>query len=292
MFARVVDDGSFTHAAASLGVSKSFASKQVSRLEDRLGVRLLNRTTRRVTITDVGAAFYERVKVLLADLEDAEATVQELHESPRGTLRVSLPVSFGIQYAAPLVAQFLALHPQLAIDVDYLDRRVDILAEGYDMVVRIGKLTDSSLIARKLASSRLHICASPAYLAEHGVPTRPDDLRDHQCLLYRYLGTGHTHTWHFTGPSGQKAVRVTGRMIANSGEAMMDAAIRGLGVVRLPDFIVGNALRRGDLTPILDEWTLDGAGIWALYPHSRHLSAKVRLFVEFLRRSFAEEVPW
>jgi len=290
VFVRVVDEASFTSAAESLGVSKSFASRQVSALEDRLGARLLNRTTRKVTLTDVGRVFHERCTRILEELQDAEAAVSQLQNAPRGTLRLSAPMSFGVRYVAPIVAEFMVAHAELAVDVHFNDRRVDLIEEGFDLAIRIGKLADSSLIARKVASTELVLVASPGYLAAHGTPESPEDLRGHSCLLYAYQSSGH-QTWALDGPSEtQSVVHVHGRAVINNGEALLEATRWGLGVCSMPDFLAADDLLSGTLVRVLPDWG-SASAVWAIYPHTRHLSAKVRLFVEALNTAL-EHPPW
>lgn len=288
VFVRVVADGGFTAAAASLGVSKSFVSRQLGALEDRLGARLLNRTTRKLTLTDIGTVFYERCRRILDELTDAQGAVTSMQSAPRGILRLALPMSFGITHVAPEIARFLDRHPELSVDVDLSDRRVDLLGEGFDLAIRIGALSDSSMIARKLATSCVVLVASPAYLAAHGRPSEPEAIRTHACLHYAYSPTG--HSWRLE--NGERAVTVAGegRVTANNGDALRELAIAGQGIARLPDFIVNASLADGRLEHVLPGWGESGA-IWAVYPHSRHLSAKVRLFVEFLAERWATP-PW
>ncbi len=282
-FVRVVEDGSFTAAARTLGVSKSFVSKQISRLENRLGVRLLNRTTRQVTATDAGTQFHKRALAFLSEIEEAEAEAQQASSSARGTLRVSLPMSFGLRYISPLLAEFLAENTEVRIDADYSDRKVDVVAEGFDLAVRIGALADSSLVGKKLAPMSLHVVAAPEYWESRAKPENPADLAKHEALLYRYISANHRQNWEFKAKGGSSAtVRVTGRLLANAGEALRDAAISGLGVARLPDFLVCDAIAGGDLEPVLEEWRNETGAIWAIFPHNRHISATLRLFVDFL----------
>lgn len=291
-FSRVVEEGTFTAAAEVLGASKSFVSKQVSRLEDRLGVQLLNRTTRQVTVTEAGEQFYERVTSILVEVEDAEAQAAAVQYTPRGTLRVSIPMSFGLRYLSPLVAEFALDNPMVAFDIDLNDRKVDVVAEGFDVAVRIGQLADSSLIARKLAPFRLYTVASPEYLSQHGRPEHPSDLGDHDCLLYRNVSASMTHTWTFESDDGRKeSVRVTGRMLSNAGEASRDAAVAGLGVTRLPDFLCRDEIASGALVPLLGDWSYHSGAIWALFPHNRHVSATVRAFVDFLGTRLEAALP-
>ena len=282
-FVRVVEHGSFTDAARSLGVSKSFVSKQVSRLEDRLGVRLLNRTTRQVSPTPVGIQFYQRAVSFLTDVDDAEAEAQHTSGSPRGSLRISLPTSFGLQHLSPVIAEFLLENPSVKVDADYSDRKVDVVAEAFDVAVRIGALADSSLVGRKLAQMSLHVVASPAYWDEHGRPAHPKELSDHHALLYRYIAANHTQSWDFRPPKREAtSVRVSGRLLTNAGESLRDAAEAGLGIARLPDFLVRDAVAVGRLEPQLEDFRSETSAIWAIFPHNRHVSATVRAFVDFL----------
>lgn len=285
LFTRVVETGSFTAAAAQLGVSKSFVSRQLGALEDRLGARLLHRTTRKVTLTDVGRVFHQRCARILEELEDAELAVSNLQNHARGTLRISAPMSFGVRYVAPVVASFMRQHPELTVDIDFSDRRVDLVEEGFDVAVRIGRLADSSFVARKLAESQTVIVASEAYLEARGVPRTPYELREHACLRYAYQSGG-AQTWQLEGPGGKEvAIHVHGRAISNNGDALLEAAMEGLGIALAPDFLACRALREGRLRRILTDWGWP-TRVWAVYPHSRHLSAKVRLFVEHLREVF------
>lgn len=289
-FVRVIETGSFTAAANALGVSKSQVSRSVRALEDRLGARLLHRTTRAVTPTEAGTGFYERCARILADLEEAEAAVAHLQAAPRGTLRVSVPMSFGVRYLSPLIAEFLASYPELRMEVQYSDRRVDLVDEGYDVAVRIGVLDDSSLIARRLGGTRLYVVGSPAYLERRGRPEAPTDLRGHDCLLFAYQQTG--STWVFREGGEEIPVRVSGRLVASAGEGLAEAARAGLGLALLPDFLVADDLRSGRLVPLLQRWAEPGFTIWAVYPHSRHLAPKVRLFVDHLAARLGERPPW
>lgn len=290
LFTRVVETGSFTAAAAQLGVSKSFVSRQVGALEDRLGARLLQRTTRKVTLTDVGRVFHQRCARILEDLEEAELAVSSLQNTARGTLRVSAPMSFGIRYISPAVASFLRQHRELSVDVDFSDRRVDLVDEGFDLAVRIGRLADSSFVAGKLAETRGILVASEAYVAESGRLQGPDDLRDHECLRYAYQSGG-SQTWQIEGPKGREiSIHVHGRALSNNGDALLDAATAGLGVAFVPDFLACPYLRDGRLIHVLPAWGWRSR-VWAVYPHSRHLSAKVRLFIEHLREQF-KDVSW
>jgi len=286
VFAKVVETGTFTGAARAMGLSKGAVSKQIAKLEDRLGARLLNRTTRRSSLTEVGAAFYERCRRIVAEAEEAELAVTRLHAEPRGTLRVNLPMSFGMIHMADALPDFMSAYPEISLDVTLDDRVVNVVDEGYDVVIRITELPDSSLIARRIAPFRIATCASPAYWDAHGRPRHPDDLRGHACLLYSYLSN--LNEWRYRGPDGPFAVRVDGPMRGNNGDLLRAAAVAGLGVVRSPTFIVGCHLVEGRLEQVLAEYEDDDRGIYAVYPHNRHLSAKVRAFVDFMAKCFAD----
>lgn len=289
IFVTVVDAGSFTAAAEDLGVSKSHVSKQVSALEDRLGAQLLHRTTRSLSVTDAGQGFYERGTLILEQLEEAERAVMQLQTKPRGRLKVSVPMTFGVRHVAPIVAEFLREYPEISIDLDLSDRKVDMIDEGFDLAIRIGELQDSSLMVRKLAPATRYCCASPAYLETHGTPQHPAELADHECLEYAY---GRLNTWQFVNPDGEEHfVQVKGRLRANNGEVLVESAVGGLGVALIPDFMLGDHLQSGRLVRLLDDWMEWNAGVFALYPHNRHLSAKVRRFVDFLVDKLSP-APW
>jgi DNA-binding transcriptional LysR family regulator len=290
VFAHVVEAKSFTHAARRLGRSKSAVSKAVSRLEDRLGARLLNRTTRRLSLTEAGAAFYERARRVLAEAERAELAVSALQDEPRGLLRINAPNTFGQRHLGPAIARFLRQHPGLAIDITLDDRFVDLVDERFDVAVRIAALPDSSLIARRLAPNRRVVCASPAYFARAGMPERPADLRRHNCFGYAYQATG--DEWRFIGPEGPTAVRVSGSLSANNGTILKAALLDGIGVGLLPTFSIDDELRDGRLVTALDAYEDSGTSVYAVYPHSRHLSTKVRAFVDFLADYFGPEPYW
>ncbi len=291
VFTRVVEAESFSGAARALGISKSAVSKQLARLEDRLGVRLMNRTTRRLSLTEAGASFLEGCQRMVAEAEAAERAVTHLAAAPRGTLRVNAPMSFGTRQLAPRLPQLLDRCPELTVDLVLNDRRVDLVEEGFDVGIRIGKLTDSSLVARSLTRSRHFLCAAPSYVARRGAPGMPKDLSDHDCLLYSYLGS--QQEWRFQGAGGLQSVRVRGRLQINNGEALTAAAMEGFGIVLQPSFICGPALRSGSLIPLLPDWReAAGSDVHAVYPASRNLSPKVRAFVDFLAEEFAADPIW
>lgn len=290
VFARVVEDRSFTQAADALGRSKSAVSKAVSQLEDRLGARLLNRTTRRLSLTEAGTAYYERAARILAEAAEADSAVSALQDEPRGTLRINAPMSFGQRHLAPAIGGFLERYPELRLDITLSDRFVDLIGEGYDVAVRIAALPDSSLIAAKLAPNRRVVCASPDYLARAGTPRHPQDLRQHNYFGYTYQATG--NTWRFVGPEGPATVRVTGSLTANNGDILKAAMLQGLGLGLVPTFSIADELKSGELVVVLPDYIDTETSVYAVYPHSRHLSAKVRAFVDYLRRRFGPEPYW
>lgn len=290
LFARVVETGSFSGAARELRLSKSAISKHVRALEDGLGVRLLNRTTRRLSPTEEGRTYYEWCVRIGADVAEAEQAVAQLHGEPRGTLRVNAPMSFGILHLGPALGDFLGLHPALSVDLTLNDRYVDVVEEGFDVAIRIGELTDSSLIARKLAVSRRIVCAAPGYFARHGVPKTPADLRNHNCLTYSYLRAA-AREWRLVGPEGEVSVTVSGTLSANNGDVLRAALVGGVGIGWEPDFIVGEDIRAGRLTSVLEDY-VDEIGVYALYPPGRHQSAKLRVFVDFLADRFGPSPSW
>lgn len=291
VFAQVVDSRSFSAAAARLGLSKSAVSKQIAKLEDRLGARLLNRTTRTLSPTDAGQDFYERCIRVAREVEEAERAITHLSAEPRGLLRLNAPASFGREYLAPLVPEMLARWPELRIEALFEDRFVDVVAEGFDLVIRITRLQDSSLVARRIASCRRVVCAAPAYLERHGVPRIPADLLQHDCILYSYATD--QNEWEFVGPDGRlETVRVDGRLRANSGEVTLAALRAGAGLALSPDFIVGPEIAAGRLVPLLTEYENPFGAIYAVWPHNRNLAPKVRAVVDFLVERFAAEPIW
>ncbi|HYD32479.1 MAG TPA: LysR family transcriptional regulator [Azospirillaceae bacterium] len=289
-FIKVVEARSFTAAAGKLGISKSVVSRRMADLENRLGARLLNRTTRQLSVTEVGQAFYQRCVRIVADLEEAERAVTDLHGAPRGTLKLSAPMSFGRKHLAPAVAVFLERHPSIEIELELNDRFVDLVDEGYDLAIRIGRLKDSTLIARRLAPSLRAAVGSPDYFRRHGTPETPDDLTRHNCLIY--TNTPLSEQWAFRVNDEVRPVRVAGNLKANNGDMLREAAIAGMGVVVLPTFLVGDALASGELACVLSEYTISEASVNAVYPHYRHLSPKVRVFVDFLAARFGPHPYW
>ena len=286
-FAKVVETGSFARAAERLGVSVSSVSRQVTELEAHLDARLLNRTTRRLSLTETGRAFHERSVQLLADLEEAEESAGAGAVVPRGTLRVSCAITFGTRHFTPAVAAFMQRHPEMRFDVELSDRTVDLVDEGFDAAVRIGAIGGQNLVGRRVGVTHLVCCASPAYLARHGEPKTPEDLARHACLLYEYAPQ--RDTWPFADRGGREIkVRVTGPVRSNNGSFLAALAIVGAGVTYEPDFIVGPDVRAGRLVPILRGFAPPPTGIHVVYASRRHLSAKVRAFTDFLVLRFAK----
>ncbi len=290
VFARVAERGSFTAAARDLGLSKSAVSKQVARLEERLGARLLQRTTRRLHLTEVGQVYFERARQVVADAEEAALAVTRLHAEPRGRLRVTAPMSFGVRHLVPALPDYMTRYPEVSVDLELNDRRVDLIEEGFDLAVRVSRLTDSTLIARKFSPCSHAVAATPDYWAKHGRPRHPDDLADHVCMIYDNLPT--PGEWRFQGPDRAFSVRVTGPLKSNTGEALLEAALAGLGVAMLPTFIAGEALCEGRLECVLRDFQIEDSNAYAVWPQTRHLSAKVRTFVDFLVERFGPEPYW
>lgn len=291
VFVQVVEQGAFAKAAERLGISTSACSRHVADLEAHLDARLLNRTTRRLSLTESGQAFYDRSLQVLADLDEAERAAAMGAARPRGTLKLSCGISFGVRHVARLVGAFVACHPEVRFDVQLADRFVDLVEEGFDLALRIGESPTQNLIARKLGETRLVPCAAPVYLRERGAPAAPADLARHACLTYEYLPS--RHVWRFHDRAGaEHAIRVTGPVHANNGDLLVAAAVEGIGIAMEPDFIVAADIAAGRLVRVLAEYAPAPTNIYAVYPSRRHLSAKVRAFVDFLAERFAAVPDW
>ena len=284
-FATVVHAGSFVGAAEALGMSKATVSRQVGRLEARLGVRLLHRTTRKLSLTAEGEIFHTRCAELLAELEASEAEITSRSGEAAGRVRVNAPVTFGVHHLADAWARFRARHPRVTLDVTLSDRVVDVVDEGYDLAIRIARLPSSALIGRRLSSTRLVLCASPAYLKRHGTPQHPDELSDHAVWAYSYFAPG--DEWPFEGPEGPVHARVRPVVRTNNGDTCRAGALQGECIVLQPSFIVGADLAAGDLVELMPEYRSLELGIHALYPSRHHLPPKVRLLIDFLVKEFA-----
>jgi DNA-binding transcriptional LysR family regulator len=292
VFARVAALGSLSAAARALGLSPTMMTKHVAAIEDRLGVKLLHRTTRRVTLTEAGRRYLDAAERILAEIEEAEAAASADRVEARGMLRVNVPVSFGIREIAPLLPEFARSHPLVTVDLGLNDRVVDLIEEGWDVAVRIGQLADSTMVARKLAPCRTALCAAPAYLAERDTPRRVSDLKDHNCLGYTLSRTLGAERWSF-GTDGSVTVPVNGNLRVNNGDALVAAAVAGQGLIYQPTFLVNAEIRAGQLVSLeLDHPAVEVAGVFALYPADRRPPAKVRAFIDFLAQRFGSTPPW
>jgi len=292
-FATVVDQGGFTDAAKKMGISKSAVSKHVSSLEARLGARLLNRTTRRVSPTEIGLAYYDRARRVLTDAGEADALVTAMQSAPSGLLRISVATDFGVNHLSPIIGDFLGDYPDITVNMVLNNRYVELISEGFDMAVRIGELEDSTLRARKLASTTKRMIASPSYFQRFGRPMRIDDLNEHKLLHYSNQSNG--NLWKVTAPSGEKRqIRTSGWLTVNDGQSLLNAAIAGLGIAYLPTFLYADAMRDGLVEEAIPDLPVEPLGIYAVYPPGRFTQPKVRAFIDFLVRQFAEktETAW
>ena len=286
-FATVVDQGGFTDAAKKMGISKSAVSKHVSSLEARLGARLLNRTTRRVSPTEIGLAYYDRARRVLNDAGEADALVTAMQSAPSGLLRISVATDFGVNHLSPIIGDFLQEFPDITVNMVLNNRYVELISEGFDMAVRIGELEDSTLRARKLTSTAKRMIASPSYLQHYGRPMRIDDLNEHKLLHYSNQSNG--NLWKITAPSGEKRqVRTSGWLTVNDGQSLLNAAISGLGIAYLPTFLYADAMREGLVEEAIPDLPVEPLGIYAVYPPGRFTQPKVRAFIDFLVKKFAE----
>lgn len=284
-FVAVVDSGSFVRAAEALNTSKAAISRHIADLEQRLGTRLLNRTTRRLSMTDEGQLFYGRCTDLLTALEEAESELSQRSGEASGLLRISAPVTFGVLHLAPLWGHFLQEHPKVSLDISLSDRTVDLVEDGFDLAIRIAQSPHPTFIARKLAASRVILCASPTYLKQHGTPQHPQEIASHNVISYTYFAS--RDEWSFTGPDGKVAtVRTKPRLHANSGDTCLAAALQHQGIILQPDFLVHDALKAGKLVPLLPEYEAVELGIFAVYVSRRQLPLKLRYLIDYLAESF------
>lgn len=291
VFTKVAKAGSFASAAKELGLSRAMATKHVMQLENGLGIRLLNRTTRNLSLTEVGMVYLERCLQILDEMEEMEIAVTRLQTEPRGTLKVNATPFFGAYHLAPAIAAYMEAFPEVNVELVLQAGYIDLIEEGFDLAIHLDEMRDSSLIARKLGSSQRIVCGSPQYFKKHGIPKTPDDLRKHNCLTNSSLPP--RDQWQFSIPGGETTVvKVTGNMEANVADALRMAAINGLGLVLLPTYMVGQDIRKGRLTPVLTDYVPAPLEIHAVYPHRKHLSAKVRTFVDFLSERFHPKPYW
>ena len=290
VFARVAGAGSLSAAARALGMSQTMVTKHIAALESRLGVKLFHRTTRRLSITEAGRNYLESSARILAEIEAADAAVAADRVEPRGLLRLNAPVSFGARQIAPLLAEFAQRHPRVTVELGLNDRLVDLVEEGWDLAIRIGNLSNSSLIARRIAPCRIVVCAAPSYLKARGTPHTVASLADHNCLGYTLSQRTPIDRWGFGADVG---VQISGNLRANNGDALRAAAIAGQGIIHQPTFIVADDIREGRLVALaLDQPTVELGGIYAVFLPDRHPPARVRAFIDFIAGRFAPEPPW
>ena len=275
-FVFVAENESFTQASKKMAISTAQVSRQISALEKRLNIKLFYRTTRKVSLTEEGRIFYQHCRSVLDGLDAAERAITNLQSKPQGRIKLTVPVTYGEQQILPLVNDFIKQYGDVEVVAYLSNQNIDLVEEGYDLAIRLGKLTDSSLMAKKLGKRTNYVCASPAYLEKHGVPHSLSELNKHSCLL------GTLDYWHFRELGREKNIRVNGRLRYNSGFSLVDAALKGLGIVNLPDYYVQHHLQSGDLITLLDNYRVLDEGIWAVYPQNRHLSPKIRLLVDYL----------
>jgi len=291
VFKRVVDLGSFSAAARDLGFSNAAVSKNVSELEAYLGVRLLTRTTRRLSVTEAGQTYHNRCVAVLEEIDEAEQEAGQLSSKPRGVLKINAPMSFGLMHLSSAIPAFLQRYPDIAVDLVMNDRFVDLVEEGFDVALRVGgPLADSSLISRRITAIQRVVCGAPGYFDRYGAPETPEDLKDHQCLIYSLSSS--PREWRFTGPAGERVIKVMGRFTANSSISLREALVAGLGLTLIPTFVVGKDLRDGRLNTVLEEWTPQPQAAYAVYVHRQYVPAKVRCFVDFLVEQFRPEPNW
>lgn len=290
VFVRVAQLGSFSTTAAQLGMSKSTVSKHISALEERLGVRLLNRTTRRLSLTEYGEVYRDHCLRILQEVAEADDDMDRFAAEPRGRLKINAPMSFGMMHLSPLLPGFLEAYPSVDVDLILNDRRVDLIDEGFDLAVRIGVLDDSNLIARKLASGTFVCAASPDYLKRRRIPQHPDELRSHNCL--RYTLSRNSNEWRFEKAGEVRQVAVSGRVTGNNGDVLRQTAIMGHGIVYQPLFLMADALATGQLVRLFEDWSTNNVDIFAVYPESRHVSAKLRVFIDHLVQGLKGRTDW
>lgn len=289
-FVRIAEAGSISRAADQLGVAKSAVSRRLSDLEIQLGVTLVNRSTRSSSLTEAGRSYYERAMKILEDVNELNATAKGTKTSLSGSMKIAVPLSFGLQHLTPAINDFAKAHPEVTIHMDFADRKVDLIEEGFDMAIRIADLRDSSHIARKIARIRRVLCASPDYLDRHGTPENPEDLKSHQAL--RYNNTPGT-VWRFIGPDGREdSVAPQLRLSANNGEFLLEAALAGFGLVILPSFLVWKDLEEGRLVHVMPSYAQPTINAYAVYPQTRYLSQRVRSFIDFLHNRFKGTPYW
>lgn len=290
IFVQAVDAGSFSAASRALNTSVASVTRYVAYLEEHVGIRLMQRSSRKLALTEGGNTYYARCRQILEDLADADSQVGAAAMQAKGSIKLSVPVSLGVHYLAPRWPEFLSRYPDVTLELSITDRVVDILEDGYDAAVRVGRLTDSSLVARKLAPARMVVCAAPSYLARRGAPSDVAQLANHECLLYTSLGPA--DEWTLQRHGEVHKVRIKGRVNANNGDTLRAAALAGQGIIAQPAFLVGPDLAAGRLVEVLPGWEMQELGIYAVYPSRRHMSGKLRALLDFLGQAFGPDPSW
>lgn len=294
-FVSVVNEGSFSNAATAMQLSPQLVSKYVSKLEERLDIRLLNRTTRKVSLTEAGTHYFQHAQQILLSIEDMESKLGGFQQNPKGTLRISAPVSFALKHMAQLVTDFQTLYPSVMIDLQLTDRKVDIVEEGFDIALRIGQLKSSSLIAKHVAPIRVILCASPDYLKKHGTPSKPEDLKNHRYLHYSYMERNAKeaiYEWLGTEDGQLNGAQLNGKLSSNNGDLLVNAAIAGGGIALQPTFIASEALSRGELVVVLPDYEPETLGLYAVYAHRKLLPHKIRCFIDFIEGYYGSPPYW
>lgn len=281
-FISVAETESFTAAGRRLGISTAQVSRQISQLETRLNTKLFYRTTRKVSLTGEGSVYYSHCRQVMDGLEEAERAISSLRDTPQGSIKMTAPVTYGEQYVMPVVLDYMQAYPDVEITCDLTNQMIDLVEDGYDLAVRLGHLRDSSMMAKRLASRMQYVCASPEYIEKYGAPYTLSELGQHNCLV------GNSNHWHFVEKGKARSVRVSGNLVCGSGYALLEAAIRGMGLIQLPGYYVDEAIAAGKLMVLLKPYQEPKEGIWALYPHNRQLSPKIRLLVDMLAEKLAE----
>ncbi len=290
VFVAVIEHGGFTNAAQALGISKSAVSKRIRQLEQHLGVKLLHRTTRKINLTEAGEHYFSHAKIAHCAAKDAEDAVTQLQEEPQGRLRINAPMSFGRLHLAPLIPKFLALYPKISLDLVMDDKQVDLVGGGFDVAIRAGVLPDSNLIARHLTPLHSVICASPSYIKKNGEPKLPQDLKQHNCLLYSY--SNQLKSWSFKDPHQSHTVEINGNYQVNNSEALREALLQGLGIARLPTFVAGPDIENGSLIQLLPEYEMPHITLYALFLERQYMPAKVRAFIDFSIEYLGGNTPY
>ncbi|GLQ30850.1 LysR family transcriptional regulator [Litoribrevibacter albus] len=290
VFVTVIETGGFSPAANKLGISKSAVSKRISQLEEHLGVKLLHRTTRKLSLTEAGEHFYQHARIASQAAQDAEDAVAQLQGVPQGRLRISIPMSFGRLYVAPVIPEFLRRYPKINLELVMDDEFTDLIGSGFDMALRLGDLKDSTLIAKKITHLKNVLCASPSYLEEFGTPKRLEEVKQHNCLAFSY--SQDVREWYFIKDNTTRAIEVSGNYQVNNSEALREAMIQGVGIGRLPTFVANPEIKAGRLVKLFPDYEMPGKTMYAVYPERQFLPAKVRVFIDFMSEKFGGDIPY